>query len=584
LAGKLDEAADLCRAALRIRPGSGPAEYGLGQIVLAQRNYREAVELFSQALRDEPSLVDAYLFRGIAFFNLQKLDQALLSLERFYRLRPNDREVRFFLAGTYNAQGNYSKAAGYYLAQLEITPERTELWYFLGECLLNIALGVQANFFNGPRGKYSELMLFGQEEAEKGDVKVAERDFREAIKSDPASPEAYVNLGNLLLGEGKHAQAKVQFQEALQRALQNCRALEGLGDVELALGDIPASIAQYAKVAGAKEACLEEPVPVNLGLSAAEFGARLKSLSEYAASAKWKLAATFELSRLKGYDLGAGGLVAAEAVNRQVGGDASKRAGEAQPCHSAIPRREWLSSPGVNLFLANCLENRGDFRGAMKALNAAEPRLNGDLDIAYWIFRLYMRLAQRVLVEFANRSPDSYLLSEMQAESLELQGRDADAEKEYRKAIASSGSDPNPLIDFGRFKCKRNELDDAVAILKEALALAPYNAKANDSMGEALFMKGDYATAIPHLQNAISANPGNEDGRIRLAQSLARLDRIKEAILTLEAAPNDGDGRIHYILAGYYRRQGRDEEMQQALAFFETRQKALKTQSVKQPN
>jgi tetratricopeptide (TPR) repeat protein len=584
LAGKLDQAADLCRAALRIRPHWGPAEYGLGQIVSAQKNYQEAVELFSQALRDDPSLVDAYLFRGIAFFNLQKLDQALPSLERFYRLRPNDREVRFFLAGTYNAQGNYSKAAEYYLAQLEITPERTELWYFLGECLLNIARGVKANLSNGPRGTYSELMLYGQEEAEKGDVTVAERDFREAMKANPASPEAYVNLGNLFLGEGKHAEAKVQFQEALQRAPQNCRALEGLGDVELAMGDGPASIGQYAKVAGAKEACIEEPVPVNLGLSPAEFGARLKSLSEYAASAKWKLAARFELSRLKGHAVGAEELGAAEAVNRQLGEDVSKRAGESQSCHSAVPRPEWLSSPGVDLFLANCLENRGDFRGAMKALSAAEPRLNGDLDTAYWIFRLYMRLAQRVFVELANQSPESYLLSEMRAESLELQGRDADAEKEYRKAIASSGSDPNPFIDFGRFKCKRNELDDAVAILKEALARAPYNAQANDLMGQALFMKGDYATAIPNLQNAISVNPGNEDDRIRLAQSLAKLDRIKEAVLTLEAAPNDGDGRIHYVLAGYYRREGRKEEMQQALAFFETRQKALKTKAVKQPN
>jgi predicted Zn-dependent protease len=238
----------------------------------------------------------------------------------------------------------------------------------------------------------------------------------------------------------------------------------------------------------------------------------------------------------------------------------------------------------VDLFLANCLENRGDLRGALTALRAAEPRSNGDLETAYWIFRLYMRIAQRVFVELANRSPESYLLSEVRAESLELQGKDADAEKEYRNAIASSGSDPLPFIEFGRFKCKRNELDDAIAILKEALARAPHNARANDFMGEALFMKGDHATAIPYLQNAISADPGNEDGRIRLAQSLAKIGRATEAILTLEAAPNDREGRIHFVLAGYYRREGRKEEMQRALAFFETRQKALKMKVVEQRN
>ena len=76
--------------------------------------------------------------------------------------------------------------------------------------------------------------------------------------------------------------------------------------------------------------------------------------------AKWKLAATFERSRLNGHVLGAEEVGAVEAVNRQPGGEPSKRAGEPQPCYSAIPRREWLSSPGVDLFLANCLEHRGD--------------------------------------------------------------------------------------------------------------------------------------------------------------------------------------------------------------------------------
>jgi tetratricopeptide (TPR) repeat protein len=572
LAGNADQAAGLYRAALRLQPHSGPAEYGLGLMESVHKNYHQAIDLLSQALRDDPSIVDAYLFRGIALFNIQQPAQALLSLERFHRLRPTDPNVPFYLAGAYNALQNYPKAADYYLAQTEITPERTELWYFLGECLLNIARGVKENLLNGPRGKYDEQMLYGQEEAAKGDVTVAERDFREAIKADPASPEAYVNLGNLLIGEGKHAEAKEQFQEALQRAPQNCRAVEGLGDAELAMGDAPASVAAYAKVAGAKEVCIEEPAPANLGLSPAEFDIRVKSVSAYGAAAKWKLASRFELSRLRGHTTDAD----------EPG--ASKRDGAPQLCRSAIPNPEWLSSPKVDLFVANCLEDDGDFRAAIKALNAAEPRLNGDLDTAYWTLSLYMRLAQGSFVELAKQAPDSYLLSEVQAETFELEGRNADADAEYRKAIAASGNDPNPFIDFGRFKCKRNELDDAITVLNGALARAPDNLAANDLMGQALFMKGDYESAIPRLKNAIKVNPGNEDDRIRLAESLGKLGRNNEAVVLLQAAPNDDDGRVHYVLAGYYRREGKKEEMQQALAYFETRQKAIKTKAVKQPN
>ena len=556
VAGKADEAAGLYRAVLRLRPHSGPAEYGLGLIATDQKNDQEAVELFSQALRDDPSLVGAHLFRGVALFNLQKPDQALPSLERFYRLLPNDREVRFFLAGTYNALGNYSKAAEHYAGQLEITPERTELWYFLGECLLNLSRRMKTNLLKDRRGSYYVSLLDAQAEAETGDIAIAEKSFREAIKTDPSRPEGYVNLGNLFLGKGRQAEAKQQFQEALKQAPQNCRALEGTGDIELATGDIPASIAEYAKVAESNEACVEEPLPVNLGLSPAEFTARLQSLSDYAAPAKWKLAARLELSRLKN-----------QTFNR---------------CSSPAPRREGLASPGVDLFLASCLENSGDLSGAVKALGAAEARSKGDLETVYWSFRIYMRLAQRTFGELANRSPDSYLLSEVRAESLELRGREADAEKEYRSAIASSGSDPIPLIEFARFKCKRNELDDATAALRQALALAPHDARANDLMGEALFMKGDHETAIPYLRTALNIHSSNEDTRMRLAQSLGKLGRIKEAILILEAAPTDADGRIHYVLAGYYRQEGKKAEMQRALAFFESRRNASAATGVEQ--
>ena len=582
LAGRTDEAALLYQDVLRIRPHWGPAEYGLGLLATDQKNYQQAVEFLSRALADDPSLAGAHLFRGIALFNLQKPDQALPSLERFYRLRPNDQEVRFFLAGTHNALGNYPKAAEYYAAQLEMTPERAEVWYFLGQCLLNIARGIKTNLFSEPGGRYHLSLLDAQAEVERGSVTSAEKSLREAIHTSVSNPEGYINLGNLFLGVGRYTDAKEQFRKALQFGPQNCRALEGLGDIELAAGNIPASIEEYAKVAEAREACIEEPLPGKLGLSSDGLRGRRKSLAAYAAPARWKVAVAIELARLEGHALVADEGRAGQGVKGQDGGARANKAGELQRC--PVPRREWLSSASVDLFLANCLERYGDIQAAIKASSTAEARSKIDLETGYWCFRLYMRLAQTVFVELANRAPDSYLLSEVRAEALELQGNDADAEKEYRNAMASSGSDSIPFIEFGRFKCKRNEVDDAIAALKGALARTPQNARANDLMGEALFMKGDHSNAISYLQNAIQVQPNNEDVRIRLAQSLAALGRIKEAILTLEGAPNDADGRLHYVLSGYYRREGKTDEMRRALAFFEARRKTVKPKALERRN
>jgi tetratricopeptide (TPR) repeat protein len=566
LAGQTDQAAQLYQAALKLQPHSGPAEYGLGLMESVAKNYPAGVELLTRALHDDPTLTNAYLFLGIAYLNLQKPEQALPHLEKFYRLQPSDPEVRFFLAGTYNALGNYPKAAQYYADQLRLTPDRTELWYDLGECLLDIPRQMKLDLLAGARGKYVSWMLDAQEQEGKGNLTAAEGDFREAIKADPAGPEPYVALGNLLLSQGTQGEAKAQFQEALQHAPQNCRALEGLGDVALAEGDIAASLAEYAKVATAKDACLEEPAPVNLGLSKPDFTARIKSLSEGLASPKSKAAAAFELTRLQVGDSGGSDSARTPSANPQV---AASNTRSAQACRAAAAGRPWAASPGVNLYLANCLENRGDLGGSIDALNAAGPHPSTEMETGYWSFRLYMRLAQEVLGELANRAPDSYLLSEVRAESFELQGRDDEAEQEYNKAIAGSGADPNPFIQFGRFRCKRNQPDGAVTVLKEALALSPYNVMANDLMGQAYYMKTDYSAAIPYLQSAVKASPRNEDSRIRLAESLGKTGENQKAAAILEAAPADPDGRVHYVLAGFYRKLGEKEQMTRALAFFE---------------
>jgi tetratricopeptide (TPR) repeat protein len=366
-AGHLKEAAQLYESALRVRPHLGAAEYGLGLIASVRKNYAQAVYLFSEALSDDPTLADAYLFRGIALFNLHQINQSLTSLKRFYQLRPGDQQVRFFLAAAYNAQGNYSKAAEFYLKQLQITPANAKGWYYLGECLLNLARR-ELPPLQVRKGKYLLWMIYARDQADKGQVSGAELDLREAIKIGPMNPEAHVSLGNLLLSEGKNARAKIQFREALATVPLNCRALEGVGDVELAEGNILGSLSAYELVATAKGTCLEEPVPVDLGLSPAEFSARVKSLSKYTGSAKWKWAATFELSRLTGQDpcerfrlIQSSNTPPRHALSDNTAVESARR--------RAIYRSRKLHSPYKSLFEASCLESRGDLRGAVEVLS-----------------------------------------------------------------------------------------------------------------------------------------------------------------------------------------------------------------------
>ena len=73
----------------------------------------------------------------------------------------------------------------------------------------------------------------------------------------------------------------------------------------------------------------------------------------------------------------------------------------------------------------------------------------------------------------------------------------------------------------------------------------------------------------------LKANPENIQLRIDLAECLYSLDQALEAVKVLEEAPVDPDGRIAYVLAKYYARQGEKEKAFAALEVFRQRQKQI---------
>ena len=166
----------------------------------------------------------------------------------------------------------------------------------------------------------------------------------------------------------------------------------------------------------------------------------------------------------------------------------------------------------------------------------------------------------------------------MRAQMLEQQGNDQQAEAEYRIALTLSEGDPEPLIEYSRMKCKQNLFQEAIPFLEKALKLDPYNVTANALLGEIHYLGDKPQAAIPHLRVAVRAKSRDEQSRIYLAHSLAKLGRIREAIEVLEAAPSDSEGRVHYALGTYYRRQGRTADAARAFRVFEQRRNKGKSQ------
>jgi tetratricopeptide (TPR) repeat protein len=67
--------------------------------------------------------------------------------------------------------------------------------------------------------------------------------------------------------------------------------------------------------------------------------------------------------------------------------------------------------------------------------------------------------------------------------------------------------DPARLVARGKAHLDRNEYDQAIAVLSEAIRLAPTNADAPSLRGQAYHLKGDYDRAIADSSDALRHNP-----------------------------------------------------------------------------
>jgi Flp pilus assembly protein TadD len=88
---------------------------------------------------------------------------------------------------------------------------------------------------------------------------------------------------------------------------------------------------------------------------------------------------------------------------------------------------------------------------------------------------------------------------------------------------------------LGTAYVRLGQLERALPFLRRAVELIE-DARCLDSLGEALFLRGDYAGAVASFQAALRLAPEDPGLHCRLARPLARLGRAEEARTHYHAA------------------------------------------------
>jgi len=175
-------------------------------------SFQETIDLMDQLIASDPSIPDAYFYRGVAYAQLENYARAIDDYTRAIELRDYEWTYYAFRADTYLLVNDASSALGDYDQAIELNPRYTEA--FRGRALAYQMVG------DGLLSQLDALIAEGLTSAAMGDSFGAINSFTLAIESsnEPLRvlADAYYNRGLIQYGNQDLAAAITDYSQSLE--------------------------------------------------------------------------------------------------------------------------------------------------------------------------------------------------------------------------------------------------------------------------------------------------------------------------------------------------------------------------------
>ncbi len=231
--GRLEEAKDQYRLALRHRPGYAEAHFFLGRALDQQGKLDEAIAEYNRALRFKPLQEQTHLFLGVALARQQKLDQAAAHYLQALKLNPESAVAHNNFARLLHLQGRLDEAIEHYFAALKFDPGLAQAHNNLGILLVQkgrLAEGAgqlrEAARLNpgNPETEYNLALALNQQ----GEWREAAELFARTVGPDSPDPNAHYQFARALGHLHQTREALGQYAQALLLQPDFADALDGL--------------------------------------------------------------------------------------------------------------------------------------------------------------------------------------------------------------------------------------------------------------------------------------------------------------------------------------------------------------------
>ena len=503
---KLDEAEALFRRILDLEPDNAQAHYWLSQIYKQRKQYTEVVKAMEQSVALQPD--NMRLLKGLAqaYVEADMLDKAESTFRKVLQKRPYDIEAMMSLAEVYEHEGKLSEAEQQVRELLGFEP--TEDIRHKALDLLGLARG--------------------REQLKKGELEQALESFQRVLSVVPGDPMVNAYIGDVYRRQKRYGEAEAQYLKALEKK-ENSRRPEvrlRLADLYVEMGRDEDAIAQYGKI-------LEED-----------------SSGQVAAQARRKLQPLFIrqadeiLARLVDKDTGLNGngprlLEEARRIYDAGGEEGAERILQAvlkyEPDNAQalywlgqlhVKRKDFVNAvvllkqsaglePDNKVYqeaLARAYHGAGqDDRAApvLEALLKADPDNPG---IRLFLAEIYLDLGRR-------RQAERHLAAVLKGKV---------PEEDARRALQLLG------YEKARMLMRKNEINDALAILRHIRSLVPDEPLVNFDIGVVYERQGRLGEAEAAYRKVLEVKPDHVEAHLRLGRLYTETGRTAEAVEAFE--------------------------------------------------
>lgn len=530
----------------------------------------EAEREFKRAIATDPKMAGGHFYLGYVILQnggSERLAEAGKEFEQALLLNPQDAYSNFFAGVVAASENENQKAVRFLEASIRLNPAIGPAYLFLGQSQIELNEDV-----NAEKNLRKSIELTGDASSNSYQIR-----------------RAHFLLGRLLNRTGRKEEAEKELATA--RRLQGQLVESAREEIRKVLGQVvnstpktnpsnpAASLKNGNPQISAQEAAQFKIIKNqlgeilaqayhNLGVIAVQQGQTDESLANFAAASEWKI-------DFPGLDRN-WGIVSFRANQFDKAVAPLVRHVKAHP-EDLLTRRML----GVSYYFTK------NFKQAVETLKPIESNIAADAELAYFYGISLVQLerhpeASVIFAKLAAQNPKSAQARFYAGQGFVFVGNYESAVREFRDAATLDSKMPQAHYSAGQSLIRMNQLDEAEKEFRQELLLNPADESSKYHLAYTLLerkVKTDEALSL--LREAIAARSDYADARYQLGKALIEKGDIADAVTQLETAAQTEPKKdyIRYQLSIAYRRANRTADAERELKLYSQLKAANRSQS-----